>query len=42
MRPRTGDTSHQHRGIDLEEVEANCPDDEWRDRAGDESYDEDL
>src|SRR4051812_10366271 len=42
VRPRTGNAAHQHGRIDLEDVEADRPDDERRDRAGDEASDEDL
>src|SRR6185437_11026953 len=42
MRPRARDTAHQDRRIDLEDVVADRPDDEGRNRAGDEADDEDL
>ena len=42
MRPRTGNAAHQHGRVDLEDVKADRPDNEWRDRAGDEADDEDL
>ena len=42
VRARAGHAAHQHRRIDLEEVVADRPDDERRDRAGDEADDEDL
>src|SRR3954464_11996378 len=42
VRPRTGNTAHQHGRIDLEDVEADRPDDEGRDGAGDEAGDEYL
>ena len=42
MRACTGHATHQDRGIDLEEVVADRPADEGRDRAGDEADQEDL
>src|SRR3954470_14655867 len=42
MRPRPGNAAHQHCWIDLEDVEANRPNDERRDGASDEADQEYL
>ena len=41
MAARAGDAAHQHRRVDLEHV-ADGPDEDRRDRAGDEADEEDL
>src|SRR5688572_23680862 len=41
MRSRPGHTAHQDGRIDLEDVKTNCPGQDRRDRAGDETSEED-
>jgi hypothetical protein len=42
VRPRAGNAACQHGRIDLKDVKADRPHDEWWYRAGDEADEEDL